>query len=197
MKFKTILDWRFVPVLLASGILFIAGCGNQNTELVTQHQKELEAVRAELEQTKTSAATQETELTQLRRDHLELLKLRNEVRRLNDEQKKLTQQAQAAQAKVQQAQDRVQAVQSEAQKAAQALATQQQALACINNLRQLDGAKQQWALELKKDANAVPQPNEIANYLKGGFPRCPASGGYTLNAVGAAPTCTIPGHALQ
>jgi septal ring factor EnvC (AmiA/AmiB activator) len=196
MKFKTILDGRFLPVLLASGILFIAGCDNKDAELAAQRQKELEAVRAELEHSKTSAAAQENELARLRKDNLELLRLRNEIRQMRDDKKQLTQQAQAAQAKVQQAQAKVQAVQSEAQQAAQALATQQHALTCINSLRQLDGAKQQWALEKKKDANAVPQPNEIVAYLKGGFPRCPLSGGYTLNAVGVAPTCTIPGHAL-
>ena len=195
MKSKMILDYRFLPVLLTSGILFVSGCNNKDAELAAQRQKALEAVRAELEQTKTSAAAQETELARLRKDNLELLRLRNEIRQMRDEKKQLTQQAQAAQAKVQQAQDRVQAVQSEAQKAAQVLATQQQALACINNLRQLDGAKQQWALENKRDANAVPAVKEIAAYLKEGV-KCPAGGTYTLNSVGAVPTCTIPGHAL-
>jgi hypothetical protein len=196
MKFKKILDGRFLPVLLTSGMLFVAGCNNQDAELAAQHQKELEAVRAELEQAKTSAAAQENELARLRKDNLELLRLRNEIRQMRDDKKLLTQQAQAAQAKAQQAQAKVQAVQSEAQQAAQVLATQQQTLTCINNLRQLDVAKRQWALANNKAANAVPQPNEIVAYLKGGFPRCPLSGGYTLNAVGAAPTCTIPGHAL-
>lgn len=76
--------------------------------------------------------------------------------------------------------------------------TQGQAAAnCINQLRQIDGAMQQWALENKKDANAVPSAKDIALYLKDGtIPKCPAGGAYTLNTVATVPTCTIPGHAL-
>ncbi len=33
---------------------------------------------------------------------------------------------------------------------------------CINNLRQLDAAKQQWALEHGAGTNAVPAWNDIA-----------------------------------
>jgi hypothetical protein len=126
------------------------------------------------------------------------MKLRNEVRQMRDDKKQLTQQAQVAQAKAQQAQTQVQAVQAQAQQAAQAqaLAVQQHALAaCINNLRQIDGAKQQWALENRKDVNAVPAVKDIAAYLKEGV-KCPAGGTYTLNSVGVGPTCTTPGHAL-
>ena len=68
--------------------------------------------------------------------------------------------------------------------------------ACINNLRQLDGAKQQWALENRKTATALPQMSDLAPYLK--FPSlvCPAGGNYTLNPVNTVPTCSQPGHAL-
>src|SRR5438552_11815344 len=38
--------------------------------------------------------------------------------------------------------------------------------ACINNLRQIDGAIQQWALENKKDASASPVFTDISSYLK-------------------------------
>ena len=69
--------------------------------------------------------------------------------------------------------------------------------ACINNLRQIDGAKQQWALENQKAAVAVPTAQDIAPYLKDQvIPACPATGKYTLNAVSALPTCSIAGHAL-
>jgi len=67
---------------------------------------------------------------------------------------------------------------------------------CINNLRVLDGAKQQWALQNNKPATAMPQMSELAPYLK--FPAlvCPAGGNYTLNAVNIVPTCSQPGHTL-
>src|SRR5207302_11167317 len=59
--------------------------------------------------------------------------------------------------------------------------------ACINNLRQLDGAKQQWALENKQVSTALPVIADVQPYLGRGtlgtYPSCPASGTYTLGAV--------------
>lgn len=68
--------------------------------------------------------------------------------------------------------------------------------ACINNLRQIDGAKEQWALETKKASGAVAVDTEIEAYMKGGRPECPASGTYTFGAVDTPPTCDVAGHAL-
>jgi septal ring factor EnvC (AmiA/AmiB activator) len=115
-------------VLLICGFLFGAGCGNKDAELAEQRQKELETVRAELEHVKTSAAMQEAELNRLRKDSVELLRLRNEARQWRDEKKQLSQQVQTAQTQAQQAQAQVQVIQSQSQQAARALATQQQAL---------------------------------------------------------------------
>jgi hypothetical protein len=67
--------------------------------------------------------------------------------------------------------------------------------ACINNLRQLDAAKQQWALEKGKTPTDVPTMNDLTPYLRS-VPHCPAGGSYTLNAVNTPPTCSIPGHEL-
>ena len=69
--------------------------------------------------------------------------------------------------------------------------------ACINNLRVIDGAKQQWAIENKKPMTDTPTQSEVGAYLKEGqLPICPAGGTYAINAVGAAPTCSIPNHRL-
>jgi len=68
--------------------------------------------------------------------------------------------------------------------------------ACINNLRQIDGAKEQWALEKKKSAGSSSVDAEINDYIKGGAPKCPAGGGYTYNAVDTSPACNIDGHSL-
>ena len=69
--------------------------------------------------------------------------------------------------------------------------------ACINNLRQLDAAKQQWALEKNKTDADVPGLQDLLPYLKDGlFPACPDGGGYSLNAVGERPTCSLPRHVL-
>ena len=77
--------------------------------------------------------------------------------------------------------------------------------ACINNLRQIDGAKEQWALETRQKSGATvgdAEKTAINEYIKGGEPTCPGGGGaYTYGAVDAKPTCTLDteaegGHVL-
>src|SRR5579859_3361553 len=69
--------------------------------------------------------------------------------------------------------------------------------ACINNLRQIDAAKQQWALENGKNPGDVPTAEDLKPFFKNGiFPTCPARGTYTIGAVSNAPTCSIPGHKM-
>ena len=67
--------------------------------------------------------------------------------------------------------------------------------ACINNLRQLDAAKQQWALENGKKGTDIPTKEDLLPYLRS-WPVCPAGGTYTIGAVDEPPTCSIPGHEL-
>jgi competence protein ComGC len=70
--------------------------------------------------------------------------------------------------------------------------------ACINNLRQIYAAKQQWALENSKPADAVPTENDLTPYLENHqMPHCPAGGVYTIGAVTNNPTCSIPSHKLS
>jgi hypothetical protein len=70
--------------------------------------------------------------------------------------------------------------------------------ACINNLRQIDAAKNEWALENNKKATDTPTAQDLKPYIKGGFEslHCPAGGVYTIGAVSNAPTCSIPDHKL-
>ena len=73
--------------------------------------------------------------------------------------------------------------------------TQSQMNACINNLRQIDGAIQQWALETKKDTAATVSYTEISPYLKNSV-TCPSGGttfgdSYTVVDVGTAPFCKM------
>jgi len=71
---------------------------------------------------------------------------------------------------------------------------------CIGHLREIDAAKQQWALENKKTANDVPTWDDIIPYLGRGaqIPRCPQGGTYKIGRVGDPPTCSIggPGHSI-
>jgi prepilin-type N-terminal cleavage/methylation domain-containing protein len=68
---------------------------------------------------------------------------------------------------------------------------------CINNLRQIDGAKQQWALENKMSDTSSCTSDDVKNYLKNNlFPHCPSSGTYTVNTPNTDPTCSVSGHVL-
>jgi prepilin-type N-terminal cleavage/methylation domain-containing protein len=75
--------------------------------------------------------------------------------------------------------------------------TTSQMNACINNLRQIDGAKQQWALETKQATNATPALTEITPYLRNAL-TCPSGGNtatfatsYTMGDVSTKPVCKI------
>lgn len=68
---------------------------------------------------------------------------------------------------------------------------------CVNNLRQLDGAKEQWTMEFNQAEGAKVDEVGVLQYIKGArMPVCPQGGTYTLNPIGEDPTCTIPGHTL-
>ena len=222
---KPFLPWLMAALALGGAYYFYAASKTKSSELVSvkQELQELESLRAENVALKTNLVAGE-ELERLRKDNRDLLRLRNEVHQLRNEKQQLTQQAAAAQAAVQQAQAQVQAAQLQTRafatnlaedrqrmspemmeafrrryglEARQVTPEQQQINTCINNLRQLDGAKQQWALENKKTETAIPTEQEIAVYLKdNAIPKCPAGGAYTLNSVAAHPTCSIQGHAL-
>ena len=70
---------------------------------------------------------------------------------------------------------------------------------CLSNLRQIDNAKQQWALANKKPSTDTPTAQELDAYLRTSFTtlKCPAGGVYTINAVGEEPACSIPQHRLS
>jgi len=71
--------------------------------------------------------------------------------------------------------------------------------ACISNLRQIDGAKQLWAIEQKKTEGTSVRRADIIPYLRGQrMPFCPANGIYSMRPLGRDPTCTRAriGHAL-
>ncbi len=85
--------------------------------------------------------------------------------------------------------------------------------ACINNLRQLDGATQQWALENNQTANDVPTWNAVKPYLgrgpEGSLENifCPndktrsCTNSYTLGRMSTHARCKInpekPSHNLD
>ena len=187
-----------------------------------QENQEYQTSRAAAdENAKTQDQAKDAELASLRADKEDLLRLRNEVRQLKGQNQDLNKQVQTAQSQAQNAQAQAEgaqaqmqalrqtAAQAQAQQAANDAAfrarygiaanasDQEKANACINNLRQIDGAKQQWALEHVKTPGAVPTEADLRPYLRNNPPpTCPSGGSYNLNPVSLPPTCTIPGHVL-
>jgi prepilin-type N-terminal cleavage/methylation domain-containing protein len=72
---------------------------------------------------------------------------------------------------------------------------------CINNLRCIDNAKQQWAFEQRRQDSDTPLGSDLQPYLgreaSGSLPSCPLDGSqsfvtsYAPQSVGAKPLCLI------
>ena len=66
--------------------------------------------------------------------------------------------------------------------------------ACINNLRIIDAAKQQWGLEKGQTTSASPASSDIVPYMgRSGnvMPNCPlgTASAYSINALSVVPAC--------
>ena len=217
MSLKLVLPWLCAAAALAGA----AGLYFQNSKLAADlaqtkaENQDLQQYKAAAE-TNTPAAGITEELARLRKDNEDLLRLRNEARQLRQEKQQLTTQLAAAQGQVQSAQAQAMpgrvwdaqsgsavtpathvTVKPNSANTATLTAEQMAMNTCINNLRQIDAAKQQWALENKKPDNTLVSDVNITPYLPGNaLPVCPSGGSYTINPVGVAPTCSVPGHQL-
>ena len=219
MTLKRWVLWLCIIALVISELLLFSANQQKSAAQAEARdaRQQVEQLRAQLAQSQTSSvAAQTAELARLRSEHQDLLRLHNQVRQLTDANQDLTQsnqqlaqQLKSAHLVTQQQQEQLQAWQADAAAVEQAqrvaaVAAQQQAQteaarrnACVNNLRQIDAAKQQWALVNSKTDVDVPTLQDLQSYLKGGvLPVCPGGGTYTINAVGLPPSCSIPGHAL-
>jgi hypothetical protein len=218
---KTLIPLICVVALLGGTVFFLYAANQQKDAKLAElraKSQEADALRTENAELKASQVSQD-ELTRLRKDSEDVLRLRNSVRQLNEQVTQLTRQLESAQTSAQKQQQQVQKLQTEneqaraaaqqaqqnaqqqAQKAQQQAATDPQTAqrnGCINNLRQIDGAKQQWALEKRKTPETTPTWEEIAPYLGTGgtLPVCPAQGTYALHSVAERPACSVPDHTL-
>jgi len=83
-----------------------------------------------------------------------------------------------------------------------ARATSQQN-ACINNMRQITAAVNEWALETGQQTGANVVNTELTPYIQlnsnSSIPPCPAGGTYTIAAVGTIPqvACSLSGLSAQ
>ena len=69
---------------------------------------------------------------------------------------------------------------------------------CIENLAQIESAKQIWGVEAGHKEGDVPNDGNLFGatlYMKV-KPKCPGGGQYTLNAIGVNATCENDGHVL-
>lgn len=69
---------------------------------------------------------------------------------------------------------------------------------CINNLRQINVAKNQWALDTNQQKSATPTFKDLAPYLNNNprLANCPTGGIYSIGNIESLPTCSHEGHKL-
>ena len=68
--------------------------------------------------------------------------------------------------------------------------------ACVNNLRQIDAAANEFGLEKSlKTGDKINFPDDLTPYIKlnkdGKIPPCPQGGIYSIKKVGDTPTCSL------
>ena len=210
MNLKDVFLGLCIVALLASEFFLFRANQQKSAALVksSEAQHDAQQARTELAQFKAAAAAAEqgAGADRLRQENRNLsqtiTQLKDETNRLQQANQKLTQQLAALGETAQQQQTRLQQWQAASQQARTVVQqSQSQAVtqrnACIANLKLIDAAKLQWALLNNKAEDAIPTKQDLLPYFKDGvFPVCPSGGTYTINAVGEAPTCSIPGHAL-
>jgi hypothetical protein len=71
---------------------------------------------------------------------------------------------------------------------------------CIFNLKWINAAVQQWALDFEMtatDTYSLKDTNVLSSMMASVLPACPSGGVYSAGTnVGDVPRCTIPGHTL-
>jgi hypothetical protein len=209
MNLKRWFLWLCLALLVVGEVMLFKANQQRDDAIVARDKARHEATqaRADLEQFQASAAAaQGAAGDRLRLENQNLTQaitqLKSETNRLQQANRQLTQQLMALGSIAQQQQAQLQQWQAVGQQArAAAQQVQSEAViernACIANLKLIDAAKLQWALENNKAEDAIPTAQDLLPYFKDGVvPVCPSGGTYIINAVGQAPTCSIPGHAL-
>ena len=70
--------------------------------------------------------------------------------------------------------------------------TTSQRNACIMNLKQIEAAKNLWALVKKKADKKTPRDSQLLPYLGSDtMPTCPAGGTYNVRKVSQEPRCSL------
>ena len=217
MKLKDLFQGLCVAALLVAGFLLFSA-NNKKTAAETaareaQHQvDDLTALVAQLKA--DNAAAQATDIVSMRAENKNLSQkfsqLQSDYTRLDSTNKLLLRQLSSYYETAVQQQEKLQAWEAASQQASQqatvAAREQTQAQkkaaqerdACIRNLKEIDAAKQKWALVNNKTDVDIPTERDLLTYFSNGvMPVCPSGGNYSVNAVGLPPTCSVAGHAIQ
>jgi hypothetical protein len=208
--------WACIVLLLAGeGFLYNAN-QQKNTALAKWHdsQDQIALLHKEMDQYRLSSSiVQSNELARLHRENAKLAAKLNAaldtIKALNGTNALLSQDLDATRQLATQEQDQLQQMDtgdqtnstgqtvSDNSTSAQPLTlAEAQREQCIDNLRLIDAAKQQWAIDKNKGQNALPTVLDLLPYLPDGFPVCPAGGKYTIHSVAVNPTCSFPGHVM-
>lgn len=215
---KLVIPWALSALLLAGTVFLYSANKAKDTELERWRSQGQEADRLKAEGDQAKDPSAAAEAARLKADREELLSLRNEAQQLRSQTRQLIGQNGQLKNQLSAAMDATSKTAKTAQEAQaqlgqvtaekEALAKlaniqstiEQQASLCINNLRLIEAAKHQWAMENSKPPETVPTIADIIPFLPKNLSQtftCPGGGGYNINAVNAVATCSIPGHALQ
>ena len=206
MNLKRWFAWLCLALMLVAEIFLFQANHAKEAALnsLRDAQQENHQLSAALEELKNSnTGLQAAEILRLRKQNEILTNRLAAVQAAADQLRAESQQAAqhltTARTALQLQQEHLAQLQTENQQIANAQAEAQQRNACINNLRQIDGAKQQWALENKMATTDTPVTTDLVGtdkYLKVA-PSCPANGSYTFNNCSTWPTCTLSDHTLN
>ena len=197
--------WLCLALMLVAEILLFRAIREKDAALTSARETQIQMRQLQegLDELKNSnAGLQASEILRLRKQNdiytNRLAKAEVAISQLEIQVEQTTRQLSTARTALQLQQDHLQQLQTENRLVTDAGLAIIHRNNCINQLRQIDGAKQQWALEKNKTVDAVPSKRDLIPYLKGGvFPACPDGGTYSINTVDAIPTCSTPGHVLM
>lgn len=196
MKLKDMFLGLCIAALLMSEVfLFIANQQKHDAlSKVEAAQQAADLAQAKLSQVQATADSEAMDNMRLSAENKSLSRKLTDLQKQNTTldyaSQALSQQLTSAQQAAQQQQEQLQQIQYQNQ---QTQANNERD-ACMNNMRQIDAAKNEWALENGKPVGSVPTEQDLSPYLTGGvFPVCPSGGVYTIGAIGTPPSCSIHG----
>lgn len=204
MNLKRWFAWAcLLLVVVAEVALFHAN--RENEELSTDlhaTQTQIRQMQAAFDALRSSdVGLQAAEISRLRKQNQiltnQIAQWRTEFDQANFENQSNSQHLATARTALRLQADHLEELQTQSQQILDASAAIIARKTCINNLRLIDDAKQQWAVDNNEPDNAQPNVKDLLPYFTDNtFPVCPDGGVYTLNAVDEVPTCSIPDHQL-